>query len=919
MRMGMGLGLSKRQRGEASGPALSLDLDSTAGGRGTSWTFTRGDSATQLTTDNVAIVDPGGLGLDNIKIVVSGVQDGANEVLAVGADTFPLNANKSTTELVGGVTFAIGYVTATQTFTLTNNAGGKFSTAAAIAAIEAITQVFSGTPTYGVRTFTFTIEADSVVSAPAVATVSVVDQVPVIDAIADTTATVGVEKTVAPNNSGGPATLWEITSGTGGSINPSTGVFTYTPSAEGTTNWTIRASNSGGSDTEDFAITSSIAPPVPDIPTDSMEAWYVLDEGTGTAITDSSGNGYDGTLNSATGAWGLTAQDGTPMLACSTSRMNYITTNVPFVNGSFSIVAVIMRTASATKGMVANHRQATSNFKGWYLFCENTNTIELDIDAGASTVICSMEALPLGVPVIVIGTFDSATGNVNLYANDGRSASASGATLGVPSSSSFQIGVNSGNTAVRWDGRIGDVIYYSKVLTTQERSDIFDNLWNKYYGTFAPSISTPDTQLTVTKHALPNDGNTSENTASLYTPLFATDNYFYAAAIDLRPGTYSRLFQLNKSDYSQNAFANISTASINSQFGHRGSAVVVTDAGRVLVHGHGHQAVDGWVGMHSAATGEDISSMSSTANPNSLTSASYHRMFKNPVNGSCFSMERNAALDTELYKWNDGTTSWSVVKAPLTQYFGGAASSYDAGLSFDSSGNMYLTAQCFQVTEGYPRCCIGVAKSTDDGANWTDLAGTAIATPISESELSTAFPLSTTIGGAEADHDAEGCWTIVTSTGAVLVFGGYRDEMAGDTYRSLYMAKWNDTGKYFTRHKLADVGVDHGGFNGKTAWYDSGKIYLLYTATDFHELANFPGGPYPDPGDTYLLVSDDDGETWTRYLVDDGTGTFKCYEAYGCPTSLAVDGVIRIMPCLLDSFDSSDDACEIWEVTPPSP
>ena len=242
-------------------PTLTIDLDSTTVGRGTSWTFTRGDSATQLATANVEIVDPGGLGLDNIKIVVSGVQDGANEVLALGADTFPLNANKSTLELVGGVTFAIEYVTATQTFTLTNNAGGKFSVAAAIAAIEAITQVFSGTPTYGVRTFSFTVEADSVVSAPAVATVSVVDQSPVIDAIADTTATVGVEKTVTPNNSGGPATLWEITSGTGGSINPSTGVFTYTPSAEGTTNWTIRASNSGGSDTEDFAITSSEAPP----------------------------------------------------------------------------------------------------------------------------------------------------------------------------------------------------------------------------------------------------------------------------------------------------------------------------------------------------------------------------------------------------------------------------------------------------------------------------------------------------------------------------------------------------------------------------------------------------------------------------------------------------------------------------------
>lgn len=81
---------------------------------------------------------------------------------------------------------------------------------------------------------------------------------PIIDPIDDTTATVGVEKAIVPNNSGGIAASWSATGlSDGAEIDPLTGVVTWTPTVETTLNITITATNANGSDDEAVAITSS--------------------------------------------------------------------------------------------------------------------------------------------------------------------------------------------------------------------------------------------------------------------------------------------------------------------------------------------------------------------------------------------------------------------------------------------------------------------------------------------------------------------------------------------------------------------------------------------------------------------------------------------------------------------------------------
>ena len=161
---------------DSDGPtAPTLDLDSTAGGTGTSWTFTEGDGATQLATNNVTIANADA-GVKTLTVTLTGIVDGASEVLVIGGTSYPLNANKSATGTGGATTFTIAYVTATQVFTITKQGGGDAPVADVVTLIEGITYANSS-PTAGERTATFIVAVGTIDSNEAAATVTVADNV----------------------------------------------------------------------------------------------------------------------------------------------------------------------------------------------------------------------------------------------------------------------------------------------------------------------------------------------------------------------------------------------------------------------------------------------------------------------------------------------------------------------------------------------------------------------------------------------------------------------------------------------------------------------------------------------------------------------------------------------------------------------
>ncbi|NDF65668.1 MAG: hypothetical protein EB096_11015, partial [Betaproteobacteria bacterium] len=164
--------LSTLQMPDLLAPALDLDTSTTGvnntvlvlTGFNTPRALAGAGALTSLVESSDAI--------DQLQLAVTGILNGADEKLQVGATTF--NADGSTppaSVTVGGVTWNLGYDSATRTFTFTPGSGAPQTTANTLDLIQAIQYRNSaGTPSDGARTFGFTLIDHALnVSAAAVA------------------------------------------------------------------------------------------------------------------------------------------------------------------------------------------------------------------------------------------------------------------------------------------------------------------------------------------------------------------------------------------------------------------------------------------------------------------------------------------------------------------------------------------------------------------------------------------------------------------------------------------------------------------------------------------------------------------------------------------------------------------------------
>ncbi len=159
-----------------------IDLNSAATVADTSHdyaaTYTEGDAAIPMLSSAAAgLTAQGEADLTGVVIVMaSPAPNGANEIVSIGGQTFPLNADKGAT--VSGV--SISYIASTRSFLFHNN--GNLLTDTTVQSILR-TMTYANTaeaPTAGDRVFTFTAtDTAGNVSAPAVSTITVV---PVNDA-----------------------------------------------------------------------------------------------------------------------------------------------------------------------------------------------------------------------------------------------------------------------------------------------------------------------------------------------------------------------------------------------------------------------------------------------------------------------------------------------------------------------------------------------------------------------------------------------------------------------------------------------------------------------------------------------------------------------------------------------------------------
>ncbi len=171
-------------------PVINLDPDNSGGGANdgnrtvvfTENGLTVGSGPVRIADVDVGITDPDASALTSLTITASGLADGAAEqVIFDGGSTsvreFALDADKSTTASIGGVTWSIAYTASTGEFAITKSGGGTFTTAQAQTLLAtALYNHSSEVPTSGGRTFAFTATDNG--GATSVAATSVVTVTP---------------------------------------------------------------------------------------------------------------------------------------------------------------------------------------------------------------------------------------------------------------------------------------------------------------------------------------------------------------------------------------------------------------------------------------------------------------------------------------------------------------------------------------------------------------------------------------------------------------------------------------------------------------------------------------------------------------------------------------------------------------------
>ncbi len=107
---------------------LSLDPDGSSGASLGNYAISSLDGASVNIADSDAAWGRAN-NVNTLTLDISGLEDGADEILTIGGTDFPLNADTTTTATVGGTTFNVAITNDGTTFTLTNNAGGSIPTA----------------------------------------------------------------------------------------------------------------------------------------------------------------------------------------------------------------------------------------------------------------------------------------------------------------------------------------------------------------------------------------------------------------------------------------------------------------------------------------------------------------------------------------------------------------------------------------------------------------------------------------------------------------------------------------------------------------------------------------------------------------------------------------------------------------------
>ena len=213
-------------------------------------------------------------------------------------------------------------------------------------------------------------------------------------------------------------------------------------------------------------------------------AWYRFNEGSGTTLHDSSGNGYNGTISSSGATWTTGVPGSGGALALSSGSVNLGSPTGLNITGDITLSAWIDPKSTSSSGYqdVVDRGYTTSPDAEDFL---RIGYGDYQIGSWNGTDYMAQAAVPtsdLNTWVQLVGVYNGT--NWLLY-RDGALLSSTASTVGaVAVSANWTIGSSGVLTDTRYfSGSVGDVRIYNSALSASQVAQLYDS----YY---APTVST---------------------------------------------------------------------------------------------------------------------------------------------------------------------------------------------------------------------------------------------------------------------------------------------------------------------------------------------------------------------------------------------------------------------------------------------
>jgi hypothetical protein len=207
-----------------------------------------------------------------------------------------------------------------------------------------------------------------------------------------------------------------------------------------------------------------------------LVSWWKLDEVSGTRLDFVAGNDLTDN-NTVTRVNGKIGRGKAGQFTTANSEYLSRASNPELTTGDidFTISCWVYLDSKGSSRVFAG-KDAVANNREWYLRYD-VNTDRLHFHTADSSG--DINADSLGSPAtftwyLVVAWRDVATGTIHIQVNNGLVDSQSYGTSGmVPTTAAFEIG-RQGNNSNFMDGRIDDVGFWKRILTAQERADLYN-------------------------------------------------------------------------------------------------------------------------------------------------------------------------------------------------------------------------------------------------------------------------------------------------------------------------------------------------------------------------------------------------------------------------------------------------------------